>query len=122
MPVPNVLENLRDTIRAIEGDGDRNREVLPFGLATLDSRLSSIGLRLDALHEVAVADLITDLTHMLRSIGDIDLPSLVSRGDGATHAGTPDRGDPEWKYMGRTDYYCRDQREPVMPIKSHDFH
>lgn len=55
MPVPNVIKSLRETVRAIEGDGDREREVLPFGLAALDSRLSSIGLRLDSLHEIAAA-------------------------------------------------------------------
>jgi protein ImuA len=51
----SVLQSLRDTLRAIEGDGHRRRPVLPFGVATLDARLANAGLRLDALHEVAAA-------------------------------------------------------------------
>jgi protein ImuA len=39
-------------LRAIEGEGQRRRPLLPFGLAELDERLAG-GLRLDALHEVA---------------------------------------------------------------------
>ena len=52
---PSVLESLRATLRAIEGDGHRRRAVLPFGAEAIDSRLTDGGLRLDALHEVAAA-------------------------------------------------------------------
>ena len=74
-----------------------------------------------------VADYITDLTGMLREVGEIDLPRLVARGDGATHPGAPDRGDPGWKAKGRIDYHYRDRPdlkrpEDVIPIRSHDFH
>lgn len=55
MPESSVLQSLRDTLRAIEGDGHRRRPVLPFGIAPLDERLANGGLRLDALHEVAAA-------------------------------------------------------------------
>ncbi|WP_205480116.1 ImuA family protein [Sphingomonas arenae] len=37
----------------MEGDGDRHRPVLPFGVPAIDERLAGEGLRLDALHEVA---------------------------------------------------------------------
>jgi protein ImuA len=50
---PAVIAELRETLRAIEGDGHRRRETLPFGIAQVDSRLADGGLRLDALHEVA---------------------------------------------------------------------
>ncbi len=55
MNCPSVLESLRATLRAIEGDGHRRRPVLPFGAEAIDSRLADGGLRLDALHEVAAA-------------------------------------------------------------------
>lgn len=55
MPEPSVIQSLRDTLRAIEGDGHRRRPVLPFGIAEIDTRLAHAGLRLDALHEVAAA-------------------------------------------------------------------
>lgn len=62
MPSPAVIAELRETLRAIEGDGYRRRETLPFGIAGVDSRLADGGLRLDALHEVAAgtADLSDD--------------------------------------------------------------
>lgn len=55
MPSAAVITELRETLRAIEGDGHRRREVLPFGIETLDTRLAARGLRLDALHEIAPA-------------------------------------------------------------------
>jgi len=71
-----------------------------------------------------VADRIVDLTPMLRTIGDLDLPSMVSRGDGATHGGSPDRGEKGWKPATRSDYHYRDTpaQGELIPIKSHDFH
>ena len=48
-----VFQSLRDQIERIEGRGARGRTVLPFGIATLDSRLPGGGLALGALHEVA---------------------------------------------------------------------
>ena len=54
-----------------------------------------------------VTERVTALTPLLRQVGDIDLPRLTSRGDGATHGHSPDRGDPEWKPKLRTDYHFR---------------
>lgn len=67
-----------------------------------------------------IVDRLTDLTPMLRQVGDIDLPRLVSRGDAATYPGAPDRRDPGWKPQVRSDYHWNDQ--DMIPIKSHDFH
>jgi len=47
------LDTLRETLRAITGDGLKRRPVLPFGIAAVDQRLATNGLRLDALHEIA---------------------------------------------------------------------
>jgi protein ImuA len=50
-----TIADLRETLRAIEGDGHQRRPVLPFGVGAVDGRLAHTGLRLDALHEVAGA-------------------------------------------------------------------
>lgn len=55
-----IINQLRETLGAIEGTGFRRRPVLPFGMQRLDARLADGGLRLDALHEVAGAS--ADLT------------------------------------------------------------
>ena len=47
------LAQLRETLRAIEGAGARDRPVMPFEVEALDARLAAGGLRCDALHEVA---------------------------------------------------------------------
>ncbi|WBH17972.1 error-prone DNA polymerase [Sphingomonas radiodurans] len=95
----------------------QRRTVMSSAMVSIKGRVQKEGI---VIH--VVADLITDLTWMLREVGEIDLPSLVARGDGATHPGAPDRGDPGWKQKGRTDYHFRDKPEDVIPIRSHDFH
>lgn len=49
------IQELRETLRAIEGDRLDRRPSLPFGVGAIDGRLANTGLRLDALHEVAGA-------------------------------------------------------------------
>ncbi|NRP89040.1 hypothetical protein GFPCMMHI_04965 [Ensifer adhaerens] len=56
MPEPavsSVVAELRDRIQRLEGPSGRVREVLPFGVTEIDSRLPGGGLALAALHEVA---------------------------------------------------------------------
>ncbi|WP_037086857.1 ImuA family protein [Neorhizobium vignae] len=51
---PNVgIEELRERIESLGGSGLRKREVLPFGIASIDRHLPGGGLALGALHEVA---------------------------------------------------------------------
>lgn len=73
-----------------------------------------------------IADRIVDYSWMLREVGDADLPRLTTRGDGATHAGAPDRGDPGWQPRIRSDYHpaFRDGCDPedAIRFKSRDFH
>jgi error-prone DNA polymerase len=62
---------------------------------------------------------------MLRSIGRMDMPVTFGRGDGATHAGSPDRGDPGWR-PGPRDLYSPPfpngvDPEDLIKIRSHDF-
>ncbi len=100
----------------------QRRTVMSSAMVSIRGRVQKEGI---VIH--VVADYITDLTGMLREVGEIDLPRLVARGDGATHPGAPDRSDPGWKAKGRIDYHYRDRPdlnrpENVIQIRSHDFH
>ena len=46
------IAELRRTLNRMESHGGREREVLPFGIAAIDSRLPGGGLALGHLHEV----------------------------------------------------------------------
>jgi len=62
-----------------------------------------------------ITDQVVDYTDLLRRVGDLgELPRFTSPGDGATHPGSPDRGDPGYKGQkngdtgwtkGRADYH-----------------
>ncbi|WP_447728006.1 error-prone DNA polymerase [Sphingomonas koreensis] len=73
-----------------------------------------------------VADTITDLTGMLREVGDLDLPHAAIPGDGATHGGTIDPRDgltlprqrPADSWGSRRSLKAPD----LIPVKSRDFH
>ncbi len=67
-----------------------------------------------------IVDRLTDLTPLLRQVGDIEMPRLVSPGDAATFPGTPDRGDKGWQPQARSDWHW--QGNDLIPIRSHDFH
>jgi error-prone DNA polymerase len=95
----------------------QRRTVMSAAMVSLKGRVQVEGA---VIH--VIVDRVTDLTAMLRAVGDVDLPRLVARGDGATHPGAPDRGDPGWKVRPRSDYHFRDSRENVIPVQSHDFH
>lgn len=68
-----------------------------------------------------VADAITDLTAMLREIGEIDLPRMTMPGDGATHGGAPDPRDAKPRWPGPYDSSHWRGSEAI-PVKSRDFH
>ena len=63
---------------------------------------------------------------MLHSVSRMELPVKFGRGGGATHAGSPDRGEPGWRPG------LRDLHSPPFPngvdsgdlikVRSHDFH
>lgn len=67
-----------------------------------------------------IVDKLSNLTPLLRQVGDIDLPRLVSRGDAATYPGAPDRGERHWQPAVRSDWHWKG--DDLIPIKSHDFH
>ena len=78
-----------------------------------------------------IAERILDYTPLLRTVGEMDFPHRPGPGDGATHGGSPDRGDPGYKNAGWApkayDSYHRafaDGADPedVIRVKSRDFH
>lgn len=91
------------------------RTVMSAAMLSIMGRVQREGT---VLH--VIVDRLTDLTPLLRQVGDIDMPSLVSRGDAVTHPGAPDRGDPGWRPQVRSDWHWRG--DDIIPIKSHDFH
>lgn len=100
----------------------QRRTVMSAAMVSLKGQVQKEGA---VIH--VIVDRVTDLTDMLREVGEIDLPRLVARGDGATHPGAPDRGDKgykdkQWRPAPRSDYHFRDRAEDVIPIRSHDFH
>ncbi len=100
----------------------QRRTVMSSAMVSLKGRVQVEGL---VVH--VIVDRVRDLTHLLRSVGDVDLPRLTARGDGATGGGTPDSRDakgrdPEWRLPVRSDYHFRERSEDAIPIKSHDFH
>ena len=95
----------------------QRRTVMSSAMVSLKGRVQVEG---SVIH--VIVDRVTDLTAMLRQVGDVDLPRLVARGDGATHPGAPDRGDPGWRVRPRSDYHYREHRDDDIPVQSHDFH
>ncbi|WP_375383224.1 OB-fold nucleic acid binding domain-containing protein, partial [uncultured Sphingomonas sp.] len=95
--------------------------------AVMSSAMISVVGRVQKEGEVAhvIADRIVDRTPMLRRVGEINLPRMTSPGDGATHPGSPDRGDAGWQPKGRRDYHppFRNGCDPEEALRqrTHDF-
>jgi error-prone DNA polymerase len=73
-----------------------------------------------------IADRIEDYTPLLRTVGERDFPHRPGPGDGATHGGSPDRGDKAWEKRVRDSYHppFRTGADPeeVIRQKTRDFH
>ncbi len=99
-----------------------------FRLTVMSSSMVSLKGRLQKEGEVIhiIVDGIDDLTPMLRRIGAMDFPHRPGRGDGATYAGAPDRGDPGRMPKSAVHYHppFADGANPedLVRIRSHDFH
>ena len=71
-----------------------------------------------------IIDRLIDEAALLSRIGGMAMPHSTGRGDGARHAGSPDRGDPGWRPR---DHYWPPHAngmdpEAVVRTKSRDFH
>lgn len=73
-----------------------------------------------------ICDRIIDYGGLLAQVGQMDFPHATGRGDGARHAGSPDRGDAGWRPGPRDSYWPPHANgqdpEQVVRIKSRDFH
>jgi error-prone DNA polymerase len=72
-----------------------------------------------------IADTIEDYTPLLRSVGEMAFACHPDRGDGATHGGSPDRGEKGWPKTN--DQYHKPFRtgadpETVLRQRTRDFH
>jgi error-prone DNA polymerase len=70
-----------------------------------------------------IAEEVTDLTHLLRQVGEIDLPRLTAPSDGARNGGGDPRTRKHWnpppaRYAALAGPYD----DTVIPVKSRDFH
>jgi error-prone DNA polymerase len=72
-----------------ERDFDRQRRaIMGSAMITVRGKLQIEG---KVIH--IVSERIEDSTPLLRQVGEMDFPHHTGRGDGATHAGSPDRGE-----------------------------
>ena len=78
----------------------QRRTVMSAAMVTMVGRLQKEG---EVVH--VIIDRIVDEGDLLRRVGGMDFPHRTGRGDGARHAGAPDRGDAGWKPTVRNDYW-----------------
>ena len=99
----------------------QRRTVMSASMVGLKGRLQREG---EVVH--MIVDRIVDYGDLLRSVGEMAFPNRTGPGDGATHAGSPDRGEAGWKPRIRSDYHPPFAEgadpEDVIRIRSHDFH
>ena len=97
------------------------RTVMAASMVSLKGRLQKEG---EVIH--VIVDRIEDLTDLLRRVGSMDFPHRPGRGDGATHGGSPDRGDAGWVPKAAAHYHPPfaggADPDDVIKVRSHDFH
>jgi error-prone DNA polymerase len=99
----------------------QRRLVMSASMVSLRGRLQKEG---QVIH--VIVDRVIPRDDMLRSVGRMDMPVTFGRGDGATHAGSPDRGEAGWR-PGPRDLYSPPfpngtDPEDLIKVRSHDFH
>ncbi|MCC7248251.1 MAG: hypothetical protein IT473_06490, partial [Lysobacter sp.] len=100
----------------------QRRTVMSASLIGMVGRVQREG---EVIH--VICDHIVDHGDLLAEIGSMDYVHRTGRGDGARHAGSPDRGEPGWRPVARDCYWPphadgMDPEDAVLRIKSHDFH
>jgi error-prone DNA polymerase len=98
----------------------QRRTVMTAAMIGMKGRVQKEG---EVVH--IICDRVIDRGDLLRRVGEMDFPHRTGRGDGAKHAGTPDRGDAGWKTTSRDSYWPPHtggmDPEDVIRVKSHDF-
>lgn len=96
------------------------RQIMSASMIALRGRRQKEG---ELIH--VIADRITNLEPMLRSIGRQDLQLPHGRGDGAAHGGGPDPRDPSFskdRVLSAPAFRTGERKDDLLPVKSHDFH
>lgn len=98
----------------------QRRTVMSASMIGMKGRVQKEG---EVIH--VICDRIIDHGDLLYRVGELSFPHRTGRGDGARHAGAPDRGDKGWKPEPRNCYWPphADGMDPeeVVRFKSHDF-
>ena len=98
----------------------QRRTVMSASMIGMKGRVQKEG---EVIH--VICDRIVDYGPLLTQVGAISFPHRTGRGDGARHAGSPDRGDKGWSPAPRSCYWPphADGMDPedVVRFKSHDF-
>jgi len=96
------------------------RQIMSASMIAVRGRLQIEG---EIVH--VIADRITNLDPMLRSIGRQDLNLPHGRGDGAAHGGGPDPRDPRFpkgRMLAAPTFRTDGKSDDILPVRSHDFH
>ncbi len=97
----------------------QRRTVMTAHMVTMVGRVQREG---EVIH--VIIDRLIDEAPLLGRIGGMAMPHKTGRGDGARHAGAPDRGNPGWR--PRDSYWPPHadgmNPEAVVRVKSRDFH
>ncbi len=98
----------------------QRRTVMSASMIGMKGRVQKEG---EVIH--VICDLIVDHGDLLHRVSEMSFPHRTGRGDGARHAGAPDRGDKGWSPEPRNCYWPphADGMDPeeVVRFKSHDF-
>ena len=98
----------------------QRRTVMSASMIGMKGRVQKEG---EVIH--VICDRIIDHGNLLHRVGEMSFPHRTGRGDGARHAGSPDRGDKGWSPESRNCYWPphADGMDPedVVRFKSHDF-
>jgi error-prone DNA polymerase len=98
----------------------QRRTVMSAAMIGMKGRVQKEG---EVIH--VICDRIVDYGDLLSKVGQMDFPHATGRGDGARHAGSPDRGDAGWKPGPRDSYWPPHAAgldpEEVVRVKTRDF-
>ncbi|UAJ12714.1 error-prone DNA polymerase [Polymorphobacter megasporae] len=98
----------------------QRRTVMSAAMIGLKGRVQKEG---EIIH--IICDRIVDHSDLLAQVGRMDFPHMTGRGDGARHAGSPDRGDAGWKPAPRDSYWPPHDGgmdpEDAIRVKTRDF-
>ncbi|MBP2515344.1 error-prone DNA polymerase [Sphingomonas sp. PvP018] len=98
----------------------QRRTLMSASMVGMKGRVQKEG---EVIH--VICDRIVDHGDLLHRVGEMSFPHRTGRGDGARHAGSPDRGDAGWKPEPRNCYWPPHAEgmdpEDAVRFKSHDF-